>query len=168
MPSSLPFGAARLPLVQVVRARAPRRPRRRRRPPPAGSRCSSKRPSRSTLPLATQLSATPPARHRLRSPVSRATRARHAQHDLLGHLLDRGGDVHVELRQQLLRRARRLAEQRVELAVRHGQADAVVEVIQVQPERAVRLQVDQLVEDHAAHSAARRKARAPSACIRPS
>ena len=36
----------------------------------------------------------------------------------------------------------------VELAVGHGQADAVVEVVEVEPERTVGLQVDQLVEDH--------------------
>ncbi len=74
--------------------------------------------------------------------------AGHAQHDLLGHLLHRGGDVHVERGQELLRSARRLAEQVVERAVGHGQADAVIEVVEVEPERTVGLQVDQLVEDH--------------------
>ena len=43
-------------------------------------------------------------------------RAREPQHDLLGHRLDRGGEVHVALGEQAFRVARRAAEQRVELA----------------------------------------------------
>ena len=43
--------------------------------------------------------------------------------------------------------ARRPAEQLVELLVGHGQAGAIVEIAQVEPERAVALEVDQIVED---------------------
>ena len=95
--------APRLVAEQVVGATAPRRARRRRRRPRAGSTDSSNAPSRRILPLATQLSATPPARHRLRSPVSVRDRARHPQHDLLGHRLDRRGEVHVERRRAAAR-----------------------------------------------------------------
>ena len=115
--------------MQMVRRRAPRRARRRRRRPPAGSRCRSNCPSRSTLPLATQLSATPPARHRFVMPVSRGERAGQPQHDLLGDRLDRRGEVHLALRQiAISAAARRAAEQRVEPLVGHRQPGAVVEV----------------------------------------
>ena len=50
-------------------------------------------------------------------------------------------------RQQLVGAARRLAEQRCEALVGHGQAGAVIEVRHVEPERAVGLEVDQVVED---------------------
>ena len=62
-------------------------------------------PSRRTLPLATQFSATPPARQRLRIAGLAREAARQPQHDLFGHLLHRGGQIHVALRQPL-RRAR--------------------------------------------------------------
>ncbi len=52
-------------------------------------------PSRSRRPLATQFRATPPARQASRSPVIAAACAGHAQHDLLGHLLDRAGQVGI-------------------------------------------------------------------------
>ena len=48
---------------------------------------------------------------------------------------------------QTLGLARRPAEQRVEPLVRHGQAGAIVEIVEVEPERAVGLQVDQIVVD---------------------
>ena len=64
-------------------------------------------------------------------PVSLASDARQAQHDLLGDGLDRGGEIHVALRQQLLRVARRPAEQLVEARVGHRQAGAVVEIVDV-------------------------------------
>ena len=145
--------------------RARRRARRPRRRRPAGSRGRSNGPSRRIRPLPTQFSATPPARQRFSLPVSRA-RARHAQHDLLGDLLDRRGEVHLALRQRRLGLARRAAEQPVERAVRHRQARAVVEVRHVQPERAVGLQIDQIVEDQLARTSARRRARGPSPCTR--
>ena len=62
--------------------------------------------------------------------------------------------------------ARRPAEQRVELRARHRQAGAVVEVRLVHPERAVVPDVDQVLADRAARSAARRTAPGPSPCIR--
>ena len=107
----------------------------------------SKWPSRSTLPLATQFSATPPARHRFFEPVCLGEAARQPQHRLLQHRLDRGGDVHVKRRQQLIRAAHRFAEQFGETVVGHGEAGAVVEIGHVEPERAVRLQIDQVVEN---------------------
>ena len=74
-------------------------------------------------------------------------RAREPQHDFLGHRLDRGGEIHVALVEQFFRLARRPAEQRIELVVGHAQAGAIVEIGLVQPERAVGLEVDQVVED---------------------
>ena len=53
-------------------------------------------------PLPTQLSATPPARHRFFMPGLRVDVPRRPQHDLFGHLLDRRGDIHVALRDQRL------------------------------------------------------------------
>ncbi len=73
--------------------------------------------------------------------------ARQAQHDLLGHRLDGAGDIHLLLRDLRLRRARRRAEQVGEPFIGHGQTGGVVEIVHVQAEGAVRLQVDQLVED---------------------
>ena len=54
----------------------------------------------------------------------------------------------MKLGQKLIRRARRLAEEPVELAVRHRQANAVVEIFKVELERAVGLEVDQIVENY--------------------
>ena len=68
-----------------------------------------------------------------------------AQHDVLQHRLDRGRDVHVLLLEPGLGIARRRAEQRVEALVRHGQPGAVVEIVEIEPERAVGLEVDQVV-----------------------
>ena len=73
--------------------------------------------------------------------------ARHPQHRLIQHRLDRGRDVHVERRQQLVRASHRLAEQFGEPVVGHGETGAIVEIGHVEPERAVRLQVDQIVEN---------------------
>ena len=58
---------------------------------------SSNGPSRSSRPLATQFRATPPARTRFFIPVVLMEIAAQAQHDLLGHGLDAGGEVHVPL-----------------------------------------------------------------------
>ena len=66
-------------------------------------------------------------------------RARKPQHHLLGHRLDRGGDVHVERREQFLGRvAHRRAEQVGEFPIGHGQAGAIIEIVEVEPEGAVR------------------------------
>ena len=69
------------------------------------------------------------------------------QHDLLRYRLDRGGEVHVLLGQELFGRAARPAEQRGELVVRHAQAGAIVEVGLVEAEGAVFLEVDDVVQD---------------------
>jgi hypothetical protein len=68
-------------------------------------------------------------------------------HHLLGDELDRCGDIHLPLRQELLGRSRRGAEQLVELAIGHAQAGAILEVREVEMEGAVRLDLDQVVAD---------------------
>ena len=94
-------------------------------------------------------------------------RARQPQHDLLGHLLDRGRDVHVERREQILCRvAHRRAEQLGEFPVGHGEAGAIVEIVEVEPERSVLLEIDQVIENDGRRISARRRGRAPSACTR--
>ena len=65
-----------------------------------------------------------------------------AQHRLADDLLHRGGDVHVPLFERRLGRTRRPAEQLLEAVIRHFVALEKIEVIHVQPERAVRLQID--------------------------
>ncbi len=98
------------------RRRAARPARRRRRPPRAGSRGRRRCPARSSLPLATQLSATPPARQRFRLPVSsRAWRARR-KHHLLADELDRGAEVHLAAGDARLGLPRRAAEERARSA----------------------------------------------------
>ena len=75
-------------------------------------------------------------------------RARQPQHHLLGHLLDRGRDVHVERSEQLrLRVAHFRAKQLGEFRARHGEPGAIVEIVEIEPERAVIFEVDQGVED---------------------
>ena len=74
-------------------------------------------------------------------------RAREPHHDFLGHRLDRGREIHVALVEPFLRLARRPAEQRIELVAGHAQTGAIVEIGLIQPERAVGLEVDQVVED---------------------
>ena len=73
--------------------------------------------------------------------------ARQPQHGLIQHRLDRGRDIHVKRRQQLIRAAHRLAEQFGEPVVGHGEAGAIVEIGHVEPERAVGLQIDQMIEN---------------------
>src|SRR5262245_30877840 len=70
-----------------------------------------------------------------------------AEHHLLGDVLDGPREVHLPLGEQRLRLAGRAAEERVELVARHREPGAVVEVVHVEPEGAVRLQVQQVVED---------------------
>ena len=69
------------------------------------------------------------------------------QHRLLQHGLDRGRDVHVERCQQFIGCAHRLAEQFGEALIGHGEPGAIVEIGHVEPERTVRLEIDQVVED---------------------
>ena len=68
-------------------------------------------------------------------------------YDLFRHGLDRGGEIHFTLRQHAFRRARRTAEQLGEPLVGHRQAGAVIEVRHIQVERAVLLDVDQVLLD---------------------
>ena len=86
----------------------------------------------------------------VRHVVFRVQPAREAQDDLFGDRLDRSRDVHFALGQLGFRAAGRAAEQVGELGVGHRQTDAVVEIRDIQPERSVVLEVDQVVEDEVA------------------
>ena len=70
-----------------------------------------------------------------------------AQHHFFRDVLDRPRQIHLSLRQSRLRLPGRTAEQHIELSIGHGQSGAVVEVLHVEPERAVRLQIHQMVVD---------------------
>ena len=93
------------------------------------------------------MSATPPARHRFFSPGLARDRGGELEHHLLGDRLDRRGQVHFALGERRFGLARRRAEQRIEARVGHRQPGAVVEVVQVQPEGAIVLDVDELLLD---------------------
>ena len=125
------------------RRRASRRHRRRR----AESRDRRSRLRASSRPLATQLSATPPARTRFFMPVCSSTWRADPKHGLFGDDLDAGGQIHVPLFEGRLGLAGRPTKKLMESSVRHRQALAVVEVAHVEPEAAVRLQIDQVLED---------------------
>ena len=102
-------------------------------------------PSRSIRPFATQLSATPPARHRFFKPVSLAHVARRAEHDLLGHAS--GSRRRCPCRAASIGSSGSRGgppNRSWNFAERHRQALAVVEVRHVHPEGAVLLEVDQL------------------------
>ena len=71
--------------------------------------------------------------------------AREPQDGVFQHRLDRRRDVHVLLLEPGLGIARRPAEQRIEALVRHGQPGAVVEIVEIEAERAVGLEIDQVV-----------------------
>ena len=75
----------------------------------------------------------------------RSDRAGEGQHDLLEDELDRRRDVHFALGEELVGPARRPPEQFVEPAVGHGQAGAVIEIIEIEAERAVGFHIDQIV-----------------------
>ena len=72
---------------------------------------------------------------------------RHATHHFFGDHLDRCGEIHVSLHQPFVGRPRRTTEERVKALARHRESGAVVEVGQVETERSVVLQVDQVLED---------------------
>ena len=72
---------------------------------------------------------------------------REPQDNLVRHGLDGSGKIHVPLGQQLIRASRWTAEEIVERLVRHPEASAVVEVREIEPEGAVRLQVHQPIQD---------------------
>ena len=71
----------------------------------------------------------------------------HPQENRLRHHLDRGGQVHLSLGERAFRRPRRPFKKSVELARGHRQPLGIVEIGLVHPERAVVLQVDQVIED---------------------
>src|SRR3954463_15889115 len=73
--------------------------------------------------------------------------ASHAEHALFGDALDAGGEVHVPLIERRLGLTRRSAEEAVEGLVRHREALAVIEILHVEPEAAVGLQVDEVLEN---------------------
>ncbi len=104
-------------------------------------------PSRNTLPFATQLSATPPARHRFCFAGLHREAAGEAQHHLFDYGLDRRREVHVALLERRCGLARRSIEQRVEAIVRHRKPGAVVEIVEIEAKRTVGLEVDQIVVD---------------------
>ena len=70
----------------------------------------------------------------------------HAQHGFFRDKLDGGGEIHLALGEQCLRSARRTFEQGLEFFRGHAQARAVVKITQVEGERAVRFEVDDLLE----------------------
>ena len=119
----------------------------------------SKRPSRRILPLATQFSATPPARQRFRSPVSTAS-----ARVILSTISS--VTAWIEAAMSMWKSSSSVsdvragpAEQRREALVRHGEAAHVVEVTLVEAEAAIVLQVDEAFENDLgeARSAIRRK-----------
>ena len=71
----------------------------------------------------------------------------HSQDDLLEHLLDAGGEVHLPLGERAIGPPRRTVKQPVEPAARHLQAGAVVEESLIEPERAVVAEVDDFSQD---------------------
>jgi hypothetical protein len=73
--------------------------------------------------------------------------AGHPEHDLLGDVLDGAGQVHLPLGERRLRLAWRAAEQLVEGRRGHAQPTDVVEVVEVHPEGAVLLQVEEVLAD---------------------
>ena len=66
----------------------------------------------------------------------------HLQHDLLGHILDRPGNIHILLGNCRLRLTRRAAEKFMELTIGHCQSRAIIEILHVQFERPVFFYVD--------------------------
>ena len=144
------LAVAALRLAGPAEQRDARRAARRPSAPPASPAAGwiqmfSNGPSRSSRPLATQLSATPPAITRFVIAGQLVRMPRRTKHDLLADHLDRRGQIHLLLRDQALRLPRRAAEQVVEPLGRHRQALAVVEVGHVEPERAVVADLDELL-----------------------
>ena len=139
-----PVAIDRVPLAAPAACGSPpaRRPtHRRRRPPRAG--CRSVRTGRRAEPCRSRRSSA-----QLRRPGtdcgcrSRGERSRQPQHDLFGDGLQRGGQVHVTLGQQLVRLARRAAEQRRRTCRWSWSGRCSSRSTTVEPERPVRLDVD--------------------------
>ena len=109
---------------------------------------SSKMPRRSSLPLATQLRATPPAITSLLQPVSSRAGLRQLEDHLFGDLLDGQGQIHVFLGDVTLGPAGRDAEQGLPPVVHaHGQPGGKVKILHVEQQGAVLADVNQLVVD---------------------
>src|SRR5438445_4669209 len=68
-------------------------------------------------------------------------------HNVLSDLLDAGSDVHVKLRQLRFASPRRFAEKGIKFWPGHRQSGRIIEVTLIEPERAVVLNVDQIIED---------------------
>ena len=88
-------------------------------------------------------------------------RARHAEHHLFAHRLDRPGQVHLLLGQPRLRFTGRTAKELVEGLARHGEAREIVEVLLVEPEGAVLPEVHQFLAGSDRHTSAPRRGRVP-------
>ena len=122
---------------------------------------SSRIPRRGLNPqfLKEALAQNPPVRHAVQRDAAGHAQARQAgeftsvtrqlQHDLLRHHLDGPRHIRVTRFDRRLRRARRTAEECVELLIRHHEAPQEREVIHVQPERPIRLHVDELLANRA-------------------
>ena len=72
---------------------------------------------------------------------------RQPHQDFLRHHLDRARHVHVPLLHRRFRPARRAAKETMKLFIRHRRAAQKIEVVQVQPERAVGLHVKECIAD---------------------
>ena len=104
-------------------------------------------PSRRIRPLPTQFRATPPASTRFFMPVCRCTcRAVRSMTSSVTAWIEAARSI-SRCVEPALRLPRRAAEEPVELPRGHRQPLAVVEVAHVHAERAVFLQVDQVLED---------------------
>src|SRR5215471_13855012 len=73
--------------------------------------------------------------------------SRHPQYDFVNYILDRAREVHVALGQSRFRLTWRAVEQAVKCNVGHGQADTVIKIFHVQPERPVVFEIDQLAQN---------------------
>ena len=104
-------------------------------------------PSRWMRPFATQLSATPPARHRFGSPVCACTCRAALSMTSSVTSLNRRRDVHLPFRDRAFGPARRTSKDAVELLGRHGEALAIVEVRHVHPDGPVGLDFHHLADD---------------------
>ncbi len=83
--------------------------------------------------------------HQVLHAGARVDMPRTAQHHILGHGLDRGGQIHFALRDARLHFTRRAAEEGVKFGRRHRQSLTVVEVAHIQAERAIFLQIDEVL-----------------------
>ncbi len=88
-----------------------------------------------------------PARHaKIRKPGLPVETVAEPEHDVLKHVLERTGNVHLLPGHFGLWLSWRAIKESVEPAVGHREAGTVIEVVHVQPERAVVLDVYQIVQ----------------------